>query len=344
MGLLMAIVVAAAIAADEPVRPAGKNSLGLEFVRIPAGEFVRGFDTDNRREHRFHLAHPFSNRQAFNNERPAHRVAINKPFDLAVSEVTVAHFRAFVQATQYVTDAEKSGAPLGYFPDTEDYVDRFHQAAETTWKSPGFAQTEDHPVVAVSWNDAQAFCRWLSTAESVRYRLPSEAEWEYACRSGTTTWYSWGEQPDLAYEHANVADGALEAAEPNTTRFQRAVKLGANEGDGSVFTARVTSFRPNPWGLYDMHGNVWEWCQDRWSADLYERLLDGVSRQQRDQYVVRDPLFEDRTDQHTYGDWRVIRGGAWTCAPASVRCSIRTYAEAADSSVYTGFRIVRVVP
>jgi formylglycine-generating enzyme required for sulfatase activity len=340
IGLLMGMVVAA----DEAGAPAAKNSLGIQFVRIPAGEFVRGFATDNRREHRFHLAHPFSNRQAFKAEGPAHRVAITKPFELAISEVTVAQFRAFVQATQYVTDAEKSGGALGCFPEEKDYVDRFHKAPEITWKSPGFEQSDYHPVIAVSWNDAQAFCRWLSTKESAGYRLPSEAEWEYACRAGTTTWYSWGEDPDSAYEHANVADGALEADQPNTTRYQRAVRLGADEGDGHVFTAKVMSFRPNPWGLFDMHGNVWEWCQDRWSADVYERLLDGVSRQERDQYLVRDPLFEAQTDQHEYGDWRVMRGGAWTCAPASARSSIRTYAEAGDSSVYSGFRIVRDIP
>jgi formylglycine-generating enzyme required for sulfatase activity len=198
-------------------------------------------------------------------------------------------------------------------------------------------------VVAVSWNDAQAFCRWLTAQEAgVTYRLPTEAEWEYACRAGGTTWYSWGEDPDAAYRHANVADGALEAALPGTTRYQRAIGLQADDGDGFVFTAPVSSFQPNGWGLSDMHGNVWEWCQDRWKADVYRDLLSGVPRQQQTSVVVRDPLWETETPQHDYGDWRVIRGGAWTCAPAAVRSSIRTYAEAGDASVYTGFRVVRV--
>ena len=108
-----------------------------------------------------------------------------------------------------------------------------------------------------------------------------------------------------------------------------------------VFTAKAKSFQPNPWGLYDMHGNVWEWCQDRWSEDAYDRHFDGVPRQRWDQVVVRDPLFEQETDQHKYGDWRVTRGGAWTCAPAAVRCSIRTFAASGDASVYTGFRVAR---
>jgi len=342
--LLVFLLVLSGVRAEETATPAKANTLGMAFVRVRAGEYKRGFDTDNKREHRFHLAHQFSNRQNFKNERPAHRVVITKPFELAASEVTVGQFKAFVKATGYVTDAEKSGGALGCFPSEKSYVDRFHKDPKIIWKSPGFPQSNDHPVVAVSWNDAQAFCQWLSKTENARYRLPTEAEWEYACRAATTAWYSWGEDPDAAYQHANVADGALEAAQPNTTRFQRAVKLGANDGDGTVFTAKVMSFKPNPWGLFDMHGNVWEWCQDRWSEDVYERFFDGVPRQQRDKLAIRDPQFEKETDQHKYGDWRVMRGGAWTCAPASVRCSIRTFAEAGDASVYTGFRVLREIP
>ena len=342
VALLCFAGASSASVAEDAVEPAAKDSLGMEFVRIPAGEYLRGFDTSERREHRFHLAHQFSNRQEFRNEKPAHRVAITQDFELGKTEVTVGQFRAFVEATGYTTDAEKSGGALGCFPEEENYVDRFHKAAEITWKMPGFAQSESHPVVAVSWNDAQAFCRWLSSKDGVRYRLPTEAEWEYACRADSASWYSWGEDPDDAYTHANVAGGALEAAQPGTTRFQRAVRLEASDGDGAVFTSPAGKFKPNSWGLLDMHGNVWEWCEDRWDAGLYERVFDGIPRQERDSVIVRDPLFETPTDQHQYGDWRVIRGGAWTCAPASVRCSIRTFAEAGDAAVYTGFRVVRV--
>ena len=341
--VLVCLTGASSVAtAENAATPAAQNSLGMEFVRIPAGEYLRGFDTSDGREHRFHLAHRFSNRQEFRYEKPAHRVAITHAFEFGTTEVTVGQFRAFVEATGYTTDAEKSGGALGCFPEEENYVDRFHKDADITWRTPGFTQSESHPVVAVSWNDAQAFCRWLSSKDGVRYRLPTEAEWEYVCRADAASWYSWGEDPDAAYDHANVADGALEAAQPGTTRFQRAVRLEATDGDGAVFTSPVGKFKPNPWGLLDMHGNVWEWCEDRWDAGLYEQVFAGVPRQERDSVVVRDPLFETQTDQHQYGDWRVIRGGAWTCAPASVRCSIRTFAEAGDAAVYTGFRVVRV--
>ncbi len=341
---LSAVLLNLAAAADEDVaKPAPANSLGMRFIRVPAGEYMRGFDTADRRENRFHERHEYSNRQIFKNETPAHRVAITRPFDIGTTEVTVGQFRAFVESSGYQTDAERNGGALGCFPDEKNYVDRFHKSAEITWKSPGFEQTEAHPVVAVSWTDARAFCEWLSGKEQARYRLPTEAQWEWACRAGRRTWYSWGEEPDAAYEHANVADGALEAAQPNTTRYQRAVRLAADEGDGVVFTSAAARYKPNAWGLYDMHGNVWEWCRDRWSADLYERYFDGVARGDWPKVRVRDPLFEQETDQHRYGDWRVMRGGAWTCAPAAVRCSIRTFAEAGDAAVYTGFRVVREV-
>lgn len=343
--LMIMLIVLPAVQAEEQAQerklPIAANSLGMQFVRVPAGEYLRGFDTSDRRDHDFFITHSYSNRQEFKNETPSHRVAITKPFEIATTEVTVGQFRAFVQATNYTTDAETNGGAMGFFANEKDYVDRFRKSPDVTWKSPGFEQSEEHPVVAISWNDAEAFCRWLSERENVHYRLPSEAEWEYACRANQKTWYSWGKDPDEAYSHANVADGALETAHPNTTRYQRAVRLKPDEGDGTVFTAKTASYLPNPWGLHDMHGNVWEWCQDRWSADLYERYFDDVPRQKRSDVIVRDPLFLDETDQHAYGDWRSIRGGGWTCAPAAVRNSIRTYAESSDATVYTGFRLVR---
>ena len=315
------------------------NSIGMDFVKIEPGVYQRGF-VDGDEAHEFQLTHLYSLKQSTKPETPRHRVEITKGFSIAKTEVTVGQFKAFVSATKYVTTAEKSGGALGWFPEEKNYVDRFHLDPAITWKTPGFEQSDDHPVVCVSWQDAVAFCGWLSKKEGKTYRLPTEAEWEFACRAGTDTWYSWGKNPDDAYRHGNVADGALESAFPNTTRFQRALKLGAKQGDGAVFTAKTGKFQPNPWELHDMHGNVWEWCQDRWKSDLYETYFQGVPRTERNAVVVKDPLFEEKTSQHEYGDWRVMRGGAWTCAPAAVRSSIRTFAEAGDASVYTGFRVV----
>ncbi|MEM1294494.1 MAG: formylglycine-generating enzyme family protein [Verrucomicrobiota bacterium] len=312
----------------------------MELLSVSPGQYERGFPGDGA-DHQFKLQHLYSLSQDLRKETPSHRVEITKGFSIAQTEVTVGQFRQFTLATEYVTTAEKAGGALGFFPQEKNYVDRFHLDPEVTWKAPGFEQSDSHPGVCVSWADAQEFCSWLSQKEGRKYRLPTEAEWEYACRAGTMTWYSWGEDPDDAYAHGNVADGALEDAFPNTTRYQRAVKLGEDQGDGVVLTAKVASFQPNPWKLYDMHGNVWEWCQDRWKADLYNDYFKDVPRTERSSVVIMDPLFETATAQHEYGDWRVLRGGAWTCAPAAVRSSIRTFAEAGDASVYTGFRVVR---
>lgn len=310
----------------------------ITFVPVPAGEFVQGFRHDERL---FAKAHPYSTSQNFKSEKPAHRVVISKKYEFSRTEVTVGQFRKFVDATGYRTDAEKGRGALGFFPDRKNHVERFEVNPKITWRDPGFAQNENHPVVCVSLRDALAFCEWLSQKEERMIRLPTEAEWEHACRAGSEGWYSWGTDPDLAYQFANVADGALEAAHPGTTRFQRAVKLGASEGDRAVYTAEVGSYRPNALGLHDLHGNVWEWCHDRYQEDHYERLLDGVPRQEREKFLVTDPRGPETTAQHQYGDWRVLRGGSWFTAPAYVRSSARAYAEAGESSCYTGFRVLR---
>lgn len=339
-GILIAFALLASRvgAPAEPV--ARENSLGMRLIRLEAGSYRRGFDNSDRREHQFRQAHLYSPQHNFNSERPAHRVRLTRGFEIGATEVTVDAFRAFVEATDYLTEAEREGRGLGFFPEATNYVERFQPHESVTWRDPGFPQSPAHPVVAVTWNDAVAFCDWLSEKEGRTYRLPTEAEWEYAYRAGETDWYFWGTDPDEAYVHANVADGALEAAHQNTTRYQRAVRLGADDGDGYVTTAPVGRFKPNAWGLHDMSGNVWEWVHDRWSEDVYERFFDGLEWNERRGLVVTDPVFLEATDQHAYGDWRVMRGGAWTCAPASVRATIRTFAEAGDAAVYTGFRVV----
>lgn len=310
------------------------------FVVIPAGEFVRGFAHDKRA---FQKAHLYSTAQDFKSEQPAHRVILSRSYEIGRTEVTVGEFRDFVNETGYRTDAEKGEGALGFFPEAKNHVERFQTEASVTWRNPGFAQNDDHPVVCVSLRDAEAFCAWLSNKEGRTIRLPNEAEWEHACGAGTEGWYSWGRDPDKARQFANVADGALEAVHPGTTSFQRAVKLEAGEGDGVVYTAEVARYRPNAFGLYDMHGNVWEWCQDRYQEDRYDRLMEGVPRQERDEFTVTDPEGPESTDQHRYGDWRVIRGGSWFTAPAYTRCSMRAYAEASKATCYTGFRVLREI-
>src|SRR5262249_33763401 len=160
-----------------------------------------------------------------------------------------------------------------------------------TWRWVGRRQTERHPVLNVSWNDAVAFCEWLSEQERKEgwtYRLPTEAEWEYACRAGTSTPFSCGDIVWSLRKHANLADASL--------RPKLKGRAYDNWGfapwdDGCPFDAPVGSFRPNPWGLYDMHGNVLQWCQDRYGARYY-RLSE-----------------KDDPQGPKTGKFRVVRGG-----------------------------------
>lgn len=227
---LPAPVRIAAVAAPAPPRPSpaplaapGQDRFGMSFVRIPAGTFTMGDDGAD-------LA-----------ERPAHTVRITRPFAMQTTPVTVRQWQAFVAATGYATEAEKEGGihmdrntSLGYAP--------YPEFKPYTWRAPGyFKQDPDHPVLCISWNDSRAFIGWLNQADPGKgYRLPTEAEWEYACRAGTR-----GARP-----------GELDAT----------AWYGGNSGRA---THPVGTKAPNPWGLSDMLGNAVQWCSDWYSATYY---------------------------------------------------------------------------
>ena len=232
------------------------------------------------------------------------------PFYLGVTEVTRGQFRRFVDETGYKTEAERDGKG-GCGLNVSDQDPRY------TWLNPGFEQTDEHPVVNVSWNDAGALCEWLSRTEGQTYRLPTEAEWEYACRARTTTMFFNGDNPGSLAAVGNVADATLKTKYPNWA------DPGAAP-DGFVYTAPAGQFQPNAFGLYDMHGNVWEWCRDWYDAEYYKRS------------PVADPPGPPPAAQ------RVVRGGscfdsAWNCRSAFRRGrppELRYYS--------VGFRLARV--
>jgi formylglycine-generating enzyme required for sulfatase activity len=242
-------------------------------------------------------------------------VRITKPFYLGVHEVTVGQFRQFIKDTGYKTDAEKGtmvkGA-IGWNPDTK----MFELNEKYSWQKAGFEQTDDHPVVNVSWNDAVEFCKWLSGKEGKTYRLPTEAEWEYACRAGTGTRYYHGDDPEGLAAVGNVADATAKAQFPEWE-----ATIAAR--DGYVFTAPVGKFKPNAWGLYDMHGNVWEWCAD-WHAEQYYKTSPP-----------EDPKGPDS------GLFRVLRGGSWDFGPVSSRAANRFPYVPAYRDNFSGFRLAR---
>ncbi|MFM8704538.1 MAG: formylglycine-generating enzyme family protein, partial [Planctomycetia bacterium] len=174
-----------------------------------------------------------------------------------------------------------------------------------------------HPGVNVSWNDAVAFCEWLSRKENKKYRLPTEAEWEYACRAGTPTPFWNGDDPEGLAASDNVADGTAQAKFSGWTAIRGR--------DGHVFTAPVGSFdRPNRFGLEDMHGNVGEWC-----ADWYD---DG--------YYANFPA-SDPKGPSSAGSFRVIRGGSWSYNPVDCRSAYRNDGlTPTRRSARVGFRVV----
>ncbi len=178
-------------------------------------------------------------------KKQKHLVRITQPFYLGVTEVTRGQFRISVNETGYKTEAEKDGkGGFGWNEETK----RFEQNSRFTWQNAGFEQTDEHPVVNVSWNDAQEFITWLSRKEGKTYRLPTEAEWEYACRAGTKTAYFCGDDLEGLAAVANTADGTAKEKYPEWTTIAAR--------DGYVYTAPVGRFRANAFALYDMHGNV----------------------------------------------------------------------------------------
>ena len=172
-------------------------------------------------------------------------------------------------------------------------------------------------MVNVSWNDAVAFCEWLSKKEGKSYRLPTEAEWEYACRAGTTTRYYSGDDAKTLAKVGNVHDAVAKAKFPDGTF------MPIKASDGYVFTAPVGKFNPNAFGLYDMHGNAWQWCAD-WYGE---------------EYYAASPA-DDPTGPGS-GDCRVLRGGSFDYGPYFARSAGRDRLAPVDRFFYNGFRIAR---
>lgn len=331
--------VAISAFAAEPL-PSDKNSLGMTLLQIPAGEYNRGVTDENK----LSLNHPNTLLQGadFQDERPAHPVKLTREFWLSAHEVTVSQFRRFVEETEYQTTAEQSDrVALVFNPAEKEGVTRFVLSAECNWRNPGFEQADDHPVTCVSWQDANAFCEWLGKRESKTYRLPTEAEWEYAARAGNDTIYVGGDAPATAYAYGNIGDSALESAHPGTVKRQHLTLTPEEQLDGVVYTAPIGKFQPNAWGLFDMQGNVWEWCSDRY-YDRYYRELHKAARDPRSGKLALtvDPQGPESTPQHKFGDWRSMRGGSWYTGPMASRNASRAFGEAGDAFCYTGFRVV----
>ncbi len=258
------------------------NSVGMDLVLVPAGKFQMGGEEPPEA-----VAKQFNEPASlFRPEHPRHEVALPRRFWLGATEVTRGQFRAFAEATGYKTDAEKDGRGIGTFNPTPGGGGRVWD----DWRVQGNLYiTDDHPVIGVSWNDAVAFCAWLSQKEGKKYRLPTEAEWEYACRAGTTTRFWTGDDPDSLLRGGNVPDETF--GEANQGKILYRMVKGR---DGFSGLAPVGEFAANPFGLYDTHGNVWEWCQDGWDPKSYERKgQEGPpAPPSRPRHVIRGGCFQ----------------------------------------------------
>ncbi|HEX4953718.1 MAG TPA: formylglycine-generating enzyme family protein [Thermoanaerobaculia bacterium] len=265
--------------------PAASSRPGEDMVALPGGVFLMGTD------------------DGFPYEGPAHEVELS-PFRLDRYEVTVADFRRFVEATGTTTEAERFGWSGAFDRETGAWV----RVDGATWRAPegpGALPAEEEPVTQVSWRDADAFCRHYGR------RLPTEAELEYALRAGLRgQLYPWGDEVSPGGRHlANLWQGPF----PDADRGE----------DGFAGRAPVGRFPPNPWGFYDLAGNVWEWCADWWAEDTY------------DQAPRRDP------QGPASGEERVIRGGSWLCTPhscAGFRAAARSHATPDSGLNNLGFR------
>jgi formylglycine-generating enzyme required for sulfatase activity len=241
-------------------------------------------------------------------------VGISRAFGLSAYEITVGQFRRFVNDTGYQTEAERDGKG-GIGIDQDKGLSQ--QDPKYTWRDPGFSQGDDHPVVLVSYNDAQAFCAWLSKKDGRTYRLPTEAQWEYACRAGSDTLYANGDNPEGLAQVGNVADASLKRRFPDWEGTIAA-------DDGYVFTAPVGRYEPIRFGLYDMHGNVWEWCLDYYGKDYYKES------------PASDP------EGPAQGDSRVCRGGGWLSDGWLRRSAHRSWHPPDRRMNDLGFRVARV--
>jgi formylglycine-generating enzyme required for sulfatase activity len=258
------------------------NGVSFEMIAVKSGTFTMGATSEQGSD-------------ADSDERPTHSVALSDYY-IGKYEVTVAQFREFINETNYRTDADKDGGSYIWNGSSWEKRNGVNWKCDASGKMRG-SWEDNHPVIHVSWNDAKAYCEWLSRKTGQSFRLPTEAEWEYAARGGNKSRgykYSGG---------SNINDVAWYTSTTNDSG-----------------TKPVGTKSPNELGIYDMSGNVWEWCQD-WYGDYSSGS----------QYNPSGP---------SSGSYRVLRGGSWSHDAKYCRVSDRSYSTPDLRSRYLGFRVV----
>lgn len=302
---LLAAAAPAGTSANKPA-PFRDCQACPEMVTIPAGAYDMG-DVNGVGEW---------------DEIPVRRVTVPR-FAMATKEVTVAEFRRFVTATGYGTGQSCWTHEKG----------RTTERRNRTWRNPGFVQTPEDPVTCLNWEDAKAYISWLNRETRQTYRLPSEAEWEFAARAGAKTEYYWGDDIAEGCSFANVADQSVRRIITNAPL--------ASCNDGYAYTSPVGTFRPNAFGLHDMLGNVFEWVEDCYLPRYDRAPSDGSAI---GEWACQDPRLQGR---------RATRGGSWFSRPIYVRLADRNLDDhprtiglrtnVSNRAANVGFRLARDV-
>lgn len=274
---------------------------GPGMIVLPVGRFMMG---SPRREEGSQPA-----------EGPRHAVTFQRGFALARTETTVAQFRAFVEATGYRSSAERARSSLIYDERTGGMIER--RGVDWRHDYVGSRAAADAPVLHVSWEDAHAYAQWLSEQTGARYHLPSEAQFEYALRAGSSARFPWGDGTPPARVENLTGDGDISPGGRRWTNAFRAYQ------DGYWGPAPVARHRSNAFGLSDMNGNVSEWVEDCWH--------DSYARAPRDGSAWVNPGCARR----------VVRGGSWGSSPEQSRSAFRTSSSAEATSARVGFRVAR---
>ncbi len=296
----------------------------MQLVLLPPGDFLMGSDETTEDLAAAYPHYETKRLRRLRDEAPVHRVRITRPFYLGRHEVTVGQFRRFLAASGHVPESEADGTGgygynPAYDPATSPRGDAFEgRDPRYSWSNPGFRQGDDHPVLNVTWNDAVALAQWLTRQEGHRYRLPTEAEWEYACRASIGT--STGD-PLPGRRPREPSDHGQHLRRRQSGELAPVGALRAGGRDGFAFTAPAGSFAPNAFGLCDMQGNAWEWVADWYAEDTY----------------VNSPA-EDPQGPAS-GDRRVRRGGSWHTWSLYARCAYRNWNSPKTRHTLVGMRL-----
>jgi formylglycine-generating enzyme len=284
------------------------------MVMIPAGVFNMGSTNEEAdRETAPNPAEKFR-------ERPLHEVIIEKPFALAKYDVTRAEFSEFVHRTGYKGYAQGAPCNVKASPEAHKWATPTH----IDWRHPGIKQTGDDPVVCVGYGDAKAYTAWLAKTTNKHYRLPTEAEWEYAARAGTSSARYWGDTRDGACRYANVFDESVAKHLYAGVPLKPDASFHCN--DGYPGTSPAGAFPPNPFGVSDMLGNVWQWTEDCFHDNYVDAPTNGSA------WLSGECKYY------------VMRGGSWDFDPYYVRAATRAGGVIDRRGNDLGFRVARTLP